>query len=259
MRAALPAKRALLAAKRTAAAAVLATDHPTFGAALTAAGTLLPVDDVDPQPLDFTAFGDRAVTVCADIVRAVAAVAAAGTAAAAAVSSQLTAYDAAATDADRGTALTAAAQALFGPSFLFLPEFVLPADQVAGLDRRRRRGLRRRAHPVPHHDGGHPGPGAGVGCRRSPGPAGAARVGVGRAAAPRLRPARARAHPGPAAVHGRGPVAGDAVPGRASRSAATGCCTPRVTRTPLTRPRISAACSSTSGPRSSPPRPRTPA
>ena len=130
MRAVLPAKRGLLQAKRTAAAAVLGTDHPTFGAALTAAGTLLPVDDVDPQPFDFTAFGDRAVTICADIARAVTAVAAAATATAATVGSQLTAYAAATTDADRITALTAAAQALFGPASLFLPEFVLPADQV---------------------------------------------------------------------------------------------------------------------------------
>ena len=130
MRAALPAKRAALAAKRTAAAAVLDTDHPRFGAALIAADGLLPVDEVDPQPLDFTAFGDRAVTVCADMARAVAAVAAAGTAAAAAVTRQLTAYDAATTDADRVTALTSAAQAMFGPGFLFLPEFALPADQA---------------------------------------------------------------------------------------------------------------------------------
>jgi hypothetical protein len=130
MRAALPAKRGLLQAKRTAAAAVLGTDHPTFGAALTAAGTLLPVDDVDPQPLDFTAFGDRAVTICADIARAVTAVAAAATGTAATVGSQLAAYAAATADADRISALTGAAQAFFGPSFLFLPEFVLAADQA---------------------------------------------------------------------------------------------------------------------------------
>ena len=130
MRAALPAKRAALAAKRTAAAAVLTTDHPTFGAALTAAGTILPVDVVDPQPLDFTAFGDRAVTVCADLARAVAAVSVTGTATAAAVTAQLTAYTAATTDADRVMALTAAARALFGAGFLFLPDFALPADQV---------------------------------------------------------------------------------------------------------------------------------
>jgi hypothetical protein len=130
MRAALPAKRAAMAAKRTAAATVLTTDHPTFGAALTAAGTILPVDGVDPQPLDFTAFGDRAVTVCADLARAVAAVSVTGTATAGGVAAQLTAYTAATTDAGRVTALTAAAQALFGPGFLFVPDFALPADQV---------------------------------------------------------------------------------------------------------------------------------
>ena len=130
MRAALPAKRAALAAKRTAAATVLTTDHATFGAALTAAGTILPVDAVDPQPFDFTDFGDRAVTVCADLTRAVAAVSVTGTATAAAVTAQLTAYTEATTDADRVTALTAAAQALFGPGFLFVPDFALPADQA---------------------------------------------------------------------------------------------------------------------------------
>jgi hypothetical protein len=130
MRAALPARRAALAAKRAAAATVLGTDHPAFGAALAAADGLLPVDDVDPQPLDFAAFGDRAVTVNADVARAVAAVSAAATGTAASVTSQLTAYDAATTDADRITALTAAAQALFGPGFLFVPEFALPAGQA---------------------------------------------------------------------------------------------------------------------------------
>ena len=132
MRAVLPAKRAAVAAKRAVAATVLATDHPTFGAALTAAGTLLPVDDVDPQPLDFTSFADRAVTVCADLVRAVAAVSTAGTETATAVVAQLTAYTAATTDADRVTALTAAARALFGSSFLFVSDFALPSGQAPG-------------------------------------------------------------------------------------------------------------------------------
>ena len=194
--------------------------------------------------------------ICADIARAVAAVAAAATATAATVGSQLTAYAAATTDADRVTALTAAAQALFGEPPV--PAGVrAPGRSGPGLDRRGRGERRRRAHPIPDHDGGHLRPGAGVGH-------GAARVrpalhaweiggllapAFGRAE-PALTPAQLPYTAGdpwlamqfpaelhdqqrPAAVHG-------------------------VLRAGLRRDgRVSAACSWTSGPRSSPPRPAT--
>jgi hypothetical protein len=131
MRTALPDKRVALAAKRTAAEAVLATNHATFGAALAAAGTILPIDDVDPEPLDFTEFRDRAVTACGNLARAVAAVSAAAGATAAAVTAQLAVYAAATTDSDRVAALTAAAHALFGSGFHFVTDFALPTDQTA--------------------------------------------------------------------------------------------------------------------------------
>ncbi|MEO8887810.1 MAG: hypothetical protein ABI429_00715, partial [Jatrophihabitantaceae bacterium] len=134
MRAALPARRAALATKRDEAASVLMTDHLTLGAALAAANSILPVDDVDTETLDFAAFGDRAVTISSDLARALAAVAAIATTTAATVTAQLAAYAAATSAADQVTALTTAAQALFGEAFQFVPDFTVPTAQAGACN-----------------------------------------------------------------------------------------------------------------------------
>jgi hypothetical protein len=127
--------RAALNGKRTAfntalgqAQAILLSAGTSFATVLTNA-TAIPAADLDQQPFDLTAFGNRAVTIAGDIAANLTGHRTAITARVAAVQQQLDAAAAAATSTAKVEAIQAAAKALFGPDFQIYPEFAVSAAQ----------------------------------------------------------------------------------------------------------------------------------
>jgi hypothetical protein len=109
--------------------AILGTADPSF-ANLLGAITPLSVSEFDSQPFDVTAFPQRAVIVTQDLARIVGLQSAALQSRIATVSKQLTAYDAASSDADKVKAFQTAAKTIFGDDFQTVPEFVVSAAQA---------------------------------------------------------------------------------------------------------------------------------
>ncbi len=151
---------------------------------------------------------------------------------------------------------TDAARALLGEDFRIYPEF----SAADGAGRRAGQGgsgvdLGRavRLPDEPHRSGPRARrlPRRRVALRGRPGAREAARLGAGGDVRRRPRRARARAARRAAAVHRPTTGGSGSTSRRRSTSTATGCSTPPTTPWPSTRPRRSAGCCSTSGPRRS--------
>jgi hypothetical protein len=103
--------------------AVTASSLPTFTGALASVRAQLPVSTFDTKAFDLTPVEDRAITLATDLVRILGGHHDEITRRRAATQAQLDLHDAAASDPARADALAAAATALLGPEFLFVPEF----------------------------------------------------------------------------------------------------------------------------------------
>lgn len=128
LRSALDAKRVTFAARLGQFKNVVATADPSFANAL-AAVSAIATADLDAQPFDLTAFGDRTVTFAGDLASNLTGQQAAIDKRRGAVKTQLDNAAAAAASSDQVAALTAAAKALLGSDFQVYPEFTLGAAQ----------------------------------------------------------------------------------------------------------------------------------
>ncbi len=128
LRSALDAKRATFAARLGQFQAVLTTADPSFATALAAASAIATAD-LDAQPFDLTAFGDRTVTFAGDLAANLTGQRTAIDTRSSAVKAQLDKAASAAASTDQVDALTAAAKALLGSDFQIYPEFELGATQ----------------------------------------------------------------------------------------------------------------------------------
>ena len=131
LRPALNGKRDAFAQRRDAFADVLASPGSSFAATVAAVRALLPVDELDSQPLDPTPFEDAAVILAEDIARTLSGHAAEVESRSNAVHVQLDAHDAAASPAAKAQALQTAALALLGEDAVLVPEFGLAPDDAA--------------------------------------------------------------------------------------------------------------------------------
>ena len=127
---ALDAKRVTFAARLGLFQNVLATADPSFPNALAAASAIATAD-LDAQPFDLTAFGDRTVTFAGDLASNLTGQQTAIDTRRAAVKTQLDNAAAAAANSDQVDALTAAAKALLGSDFQIYPEFTLGVAQAS--------------------------------------------------------------------------------------------------------------------------------
>lgn len=131
LRTALTGKRAAFAAVRDQFAAVLATNHASFHVALSAARALPPVGAFDPEPLELGDFEDRAVAFAERLATSVGGQREALFERGKAVAQKLAAHASAADPAAKVEALQEAAKALFGDSFVLIPEFALQSAPAA--------------------------------------------------------------------------------------------------------------------------------
>jgi hypothetical protein len=131
LRGALNGKRLALQNKHDAFAGVLATNHPTFTAALADVESKLPIDAFDQVPFAVEPFRDSAVTFVEDLARTLKSLHSSLTDRAGKVKTQLDAYDAATSAQAQADVLEDAAKKLLGDSFVLVPEFALSAAQAA--------------------------------------------------------------------------------------------------------------------------------
>ncbi len=108
---------------------ILKTTDPSF-ANLLGSITSVSVSEFDSQPFDVSAFPQRAVIITQDLARIITLQSSALQTRITTISAQLTAYDAAASDADKVKAFQTAAKAIFGDDFQTVPEFVVSAAQA---------------------------------------------------------------------------------------------------------------------------------
>lgn len=125
----LDGKRGAFADRRNEFEALLTAPLATFAATLTAVQALLPVTAFDSQPFDLTALSDRAVTFAEDLQRTLDGHLASAGDRQSATAQELASFDAATSSGDQAQSLQAAAQAMFGPQFVIVPEFTVQAAQ----------------------------------------------------------------------------------------------------------------------------------
>ena len=130
LRVALDGVRVTFAARLGQFGTVLGSADPSFANVLAAASAIATAD-LDAQPFDLTALGDRAVTFAGDLASNLTGQRAAIDGRRTAVQTQLDTAAAAAAASDKVDALIAAAKSLLGPDFQIYPEFSLGAAQGA--------------------------------------------------------------------------------------------------------------------------------
>jgi hypothetical protein len=114
--------------RRNLLAAIPTTNFVSFASAFAAVQALLPIDVFDAEPWDVNAIGDRAVAFAQDLQSALHGQHRVITDRLARAQAELTAHDAAATAATAVTSLQAGAKAVFGDSFVLIPEFTVQDD-----------------------------------------------------------------------------------------------------------------------------------
>jgi hypothetical protein len=128
MRSALNDKRNTFAARLAQFQNILTTGESSFANALSNAEGI-PVADLDAEPLDLSAFEDRAIVFVQDLVANLNGKRTDITNRSLAAQTQLDAYSSAAAALDQVQALESAAKAIFGPDFEMYPEFSLAQPQ----------------------------------------------------------------------------------------------------------------------------------